>query len=201
MRNSPASDNQSVDFEALVQSIERSPVVAPADAADALRRVLGGVITGEGPTTLGRAHFSRTLDSIDAGLCARILIASGGDRSIPVSREEAELLIDIDAAAAERTDGGQFDILFAKAITHCVQAAVGQPVPPRHVALSPDTPLSSWAAPVAADADHEVMQWIVSEAKTRKRPNGTLMAIAAFLAGAAVSPITQSVVGVIDLGA
>ena len=98
--NSQYSDNQSVDFEALVQSIERSPFVAPADAADALRRVLGGVITGEGPTTLGRAHFSRTLDSIDAGLCARILIASGGDRSIPVSREKAELLIDIDAAGS-----------------------------------------------------------------------------------------------------
>lgn len=179
--------------------IERSSIVAPELAAAALKQVLDGIITGEGPTARGRVHFSRSLDGADAALCSRILVASGGDAGVPVSRAEAEILIDIDAAAAERSDNGEFDDLFAKAITHCVQAAVGQPVPPRHIALSPDTPLSSWAMPQSGSADHEVLQWIVSEAKSRKRRNDTLMAIAAFLLG--VTTLTHSLVGAFDLGA
>jgi hypothetical protein len=45
-------------------------------AAHALTIVRDGVITGEGPTTKGRIHFSRTLDAADAAWCARILTAT-----------------------------------------------------------------------------------------------------------------------------
>jgi hypothetical protein len=46
------------------------------DAQDIAAYVLGivrdGVITGEGPTTRGRIHFSRALDAQDVAWCARI---------------------------------------------------------------------------------------------------------------------------------
>ena len=45
-------------------------------AALALAVVRDGVITGEGPTTQGRVHFSRALDADDAAWCARILTAT-----------------------------------------------------------------------------------------------------------------------------
>jgi hypothetical protein len=45
-------------------------------AAHALTIVRDGVITGEGPTTKGRIHFSRSLDADDAAWCVRILTAS-----------------------------------------------------------------------------------------------------------------------------
>src|SRR6202795_176838 len=74
----------------------------------ALGIVRDGVITGEGPTTRGRIHFSRTLDAQDAAWCTRILTAVAvADR--PVSRAETEVLFEINAAAAERSDNGQFD--------------------------------------------------------------------------------------------
>jgi hypothetical protein len=106
-----------------------------------------GVITGEGPIASGRVHFSRTIDAEDAALCRRILIAAGGRTGTPVSREEADILIDIQEAVIERKDSGAFDELFAKAIAHHMIAAAGRAVPPRPVALASEKPLSPPGSP------------------------------------------------------
>src|SRR5262252_8064480 len=113
-------------------------------AAHALTVVRDGVITGEGPTTKGRIHFSRSLDADDAAWCARILTAVAVNDQ-PVSRAEAEALFEINEAATERTDAGRFDDLLTKAVAHHTASACGLPVPPRSVALSPETDIESWA--------------------------------------------------------
>ena len=97
-------------------------------AAHALTIVRDGVITGEGPTTKGRIHFSRELDADDAAWCARILTATAVEHQ-PVSRAEAEALFEINDAAAERSDDGVFDDLLAKAVVHHAASASGLPVP------------------------------------------------------------------------
>src|SRR6266851_708812 len=125
-------------------------------AAHALTIVRDGVITGEGPTTKGRIHFSRTLDADDAAWCARILAAVEHQ---PVSRAEAEALFEISDAAAERSDDGRFDDLLAKAVAHHAASESGLPVPPRTVALSPDTAIESWAPTRTAGVDTEVLDW------------------------------------------
>jgi hypothetical protein len=101
-------------FHSLIDAIERSKIEVPELSAAALCDVLRGGITGEGPTTTGRAHFSRALDPHDASLCARILNAAGGEAGAPVSQLEVNVLFDIDAVAAERTDSGRFDDLLVK---------------------------------------------------------------------------------------
>ena len=56
--------------------VETSDVPQPScrqTAAHALTIVRDGVITGEGPTTKGRIHFSRALDADDAAWCVRFL--------------------------------------------------------------------------------------------------------------------------------
>src|SRR5215469_17494726 len=93
-------------------------------AAHALTIVRDGVITGEGPTTKGRVHFSRALDADDAAWCARILTANAVEHQ-PVSRAEAEALFAINDAASERSDGGRFDDLLAKAVAHHAAAEAG----------------------------------------------------------------------------
>src|ERR1700754_3494508 len=125
-------------------AIETSKISCHKTAAQALTIVRDGVITGEGPTTKGRIHFSRALDAGDAAWCARILTAAAVEHQ-PVSRAEAEALFEINDAAAERTDEGLFDDLFAKAVVHHAASASGLPVPSRTVALSPDTAIESWA--------------------------------------------------------
>src|SRR5690349_15555948 len=159
-------------------------------AAHALTIVRDGVITGEGPTTRGRVHFSRALDADDADWCARILTARAVDHQ-PVSRAEAEAMFEINDAATERSDGGRFDDLLAKAVAHHAASVSGLPVPPRTVALSPDTDIESWGPTQAAGVNTEVLEWIASQMRGKRRSNRTLMAMVATLAGVAALPLVH----------
>jgi hypothetical protein len=160
-------------------------------AAHALTIVRDGVITGEGPTTKGRVHFSRELDADDTAWCARILTAAAVEHQ-PVSRAEAEALFEIDNAATERSDDGRFDDLLAKAIAHHAASVSGLPVPPRTVALSPDTDIESWAPAHAKGVDTEVLEWIASRMRGKHRANRRLMAMVATLVGVAALPLAKS---------
>ena len=194
------SVQQDHNFQSLMAAIEHSKIAVADLSAAALREVLTGVITGEGPTTAGRIHFSRTLDPGDAQLCARILTAAGGEAGEPVTRLEANLLFDIHAAAAERTDDGRFDDLLVKSVAHFALAEAGHMVPPRQVALDPGTELSSWASR-SADIDGEILDWIVSQVRNKRRLKSTLMGFAPFLTGigAKLSVAVPSLAAMVDL--
>src|SRR5262245_49922581 len=166
-------------------------------AVHALTIVRDGVITGEGPTTKGRIHFSRALDADDAAWCARILTAAAVEHQ-PVCRAEVEALLEIHDAAAERSDGGRFDDLLTKAVAHHSAAESGLPVPPRTVALAPDTDIASWAPAKAIKADTEALAWLASQMRGKRRSNRTLMAIVATVIGAAL-PLSQ-LPSVFDIG-
>ncbi len=173
---------------------------ARSHAASALAIVRDGVITGEGPTTKGRVHFSRALDADDAAWCARILTAAAISDQ-PVSRAEAEALFQINEAASERSDGGLFDDLFIKAIVHHATSASGLPVPSRTVARSPETEIDSWAPAKAVGVNTEVLEWIAKQMRGRQRSNQLLKGlVAATLVGAATIPLAQSLPTVLDLG-
>jgi hypothetical protein len=178
--------------------IELSRISCSDTAAQALTVVRDGVITGEGPTTKGRVHFSRVLDVFDTAWCARILTAAAVEHE-PVSRAEAEALFEINDAAAERSDGGRFDDLFAKAIVHHAASSSGLPVPPRALALSPETAIESWAPTKAVGVDTEVLEWIASQMRGKRRSNRTLMALVATIVGAATLPLVQ-LPNVFDIG-
>ena len=173
----------------LPTAAEPTAILEPSDiscrntAARALTVVRDGVITGEGPTTKGRVHFSRVLDADDAAWCARILTASAVEHQ-PVSRAEAEALFEIDDAAAERSDNGRFDDLLTKAVVHHAASASGLPVPSRTVALSPETAVESWAPRQAVNVDAEVLEWIASQMRGKRRSNRILMGLVATVVGA-----------------
>jgi hypothetical protein len=156
------------------------------------------VITGEGPTTKGRVHFSRALDADDAAWCARILTASAVEHE-PVSRAEAEALFEINDAATERSDDGRFDDLLAKAVVHHAASESGLPVPPRTVALSPETAIESWAPTHAAGVDIEVLEWIAAQMRGKRQSNRTLMAMVATFVGVAAVQVAQ-LPNVFDIG-
>jgi hypothetical protein len=160
-------------------AMSRSDITSHSVAA--LAQVCRAVITGEGPTVAGRVHFSRTLDADDAALCARILILAGRNGD-PVSRAEADALFDISAAGGERCDGGRFEVLLAKAVTHHVMSACGLNVPRREIALAAATPLESWTSAVEPDAD--MRSWL-NVCLRELRPGSTAgRAIATAISGA-----------------
>lgn len=192
--------NRETLFAELIRIIEHSPIANGEVAANALSVVRDGVITGEGPTAKGRVHFSRSLDGDDANWCARILAAPGMDDQ-PVSRAEAQMLFSIDEAAAERSDEGAFDALFARALVHHAAAASGLPVPSRAVALSHDTAIEDWAPTQAVGVDTEVLEWISSQMRGKRRRNTTLMSVVTtMLVGAATLPVAQGFTSLFDFG-
>jgi hypothetical protein len=182
----------------LIEAMETSQIADRTTAAQALAVVRDGVITGEGPTTRGRIHFSRALDADDAAWCVRILTAAGVEAQ-PVSRAEAEALFEINDAAAERSDDGLFDDLFAKAVVHHAASASGLPVPSRTIALSPDTAIENWAPTRAADLDIEVLDWIASQMRGKLHGNRTVIKLVATIIGAAILPQAQ-LPNLIDMG-
>jgi hypothetical protein len=145
------------------------------NSAAALAQVCRGIITGERPTVVGRAHFSRTIDADDTALCARILVLAGraGD---PVSRAEADALFDINAVAGDQRDGGRFDDLLAKAVVQHVLAACGRDVPSHDVALAPATELNAWAS--AIEISSEVKFWLEKRMSEMNRGGTAARAIA-----------------------
>jgi hypothetical protein len=184
------------------RGVETIDVLEPScrdTAAHALTIVRDGVITGEGPTTRGRVHFSRALDADDAAWCARILTARAVEHQ-PVSRAEAEALFEIHDAATERSDDGRFDDLLAKAVAHHAASESGLPVPPRTVALSPDTDIESWAPVQATSVDVEVLEWIASQMRGKRQGNRKLLAMVATFVGAAALPLAAQLPQVFDIG-
>ncbi len=185
-------------FQAVIAAVQASRIVTPDLAADALADLRNGIITGDGPTALGRAHFSRTIDAQDTAFCRQILMAP--ESQAPVSRKEADVLFEIDAAATERLDGGRFDDLFVKAVTHHAIATTGHSVPARDVALSATTPLEYWAAAAAMrSVDTDVLRWIAGHVRTRRRLSAALMTLASFLIGAGAAGAMDSLSSLVDL--
>lgn len=188
-------------FQDIVAAIEQAPHLASGLAVLALEQVRRGVVTGEGETTRGRVHFSRTIDATDAAMCEMILIAGGGDTGKPVTREEAEILFDIHAAGCDREDNGHFDDLFIKAIAHHVLAAAGHVVPPRAAALARTTAIGDWATPEEfAAIDREIAGWLDQHVRSNRYAGGPLQTIATFLVGAGISamPLTASLAAWLD---
>ncbi|MDH6258127.1 hypothetical protein [Bradyrhizobium sp. BR13661] len=186
---------------ALSKSVE-SPSLEPSccdTAAHALTIVRDGVITGEGPTTKGRMHFSRSLDADDTAWCARILTAVAVNDQ-PVSRAEAEALFEINEAATERTDGGRFDDLLAKAVAHYAASASGLKVPSRSVALAQDTDIESWAPSYASKVKSEMLEWIAGQMRGKRQNNRRLMAMVATFLGATALPLAGQLPNVFDIG-
>lgn len=183
-------------------ALETSQSLEPScrdTAAHALTIVRDGVITGEGPTTRGRVHFSRSLDSDDTAWCARILTAAAVNDQ-PISRAEAEVLFEINEAAAERTDGGRFDDLLAKAVAHHAAAASGLPVPPRSVALAEGTEIESWAPGYASRVNGSVLEWIAKQMRGKRQGNHRLTALVATFLGATALPLAAQLPAVFDIG-
>src|SRR6201986_4996315 len=179
-------------------ALEPSKISCRNTAAQALAVVRDGVITGEGPTTKGRVHFSRALDSHDAAWCERILTATAVKHQ-PVGRAEAAALFEIDNAAAERSDEGRFEDLLAKAVVHHAASVSGLPVPPRTVALSPETSIESWAPAKAVSVNTEVLEWIAAQMRSKRCSNRALKALVPTIVGVAALPLVQ-LPQVVDIG-
>jgi CheY-like chemotaxis protein len=196
----PTPGGSEAEFADILAEIAALKNPAPELAALALAEVWRGLVTGEGPSVRGRRHFSRTIDAGDAALCEHILIAAGGEAGAPVSRREADILIEIYDTALEREDGGRFDDLFVKALSHHIVAGWGRSVPPRSLALAHETPLNSWVSPAeVAMVDKSIGAWTAGRRPVKRTLSQAVHTAANIGPGA--GPLTASIARIIDLAA
>lgn len=126
------------ELELLVNVIDKARWVPPSLVRFALEQVKHAVLEGTGPLRSGKQLQPEVVGEADVALLRRILYAFGGEGSLAVTPEEAEVLFDIDEGTAERDNHPDWCDLFVKAIASCMMAASGYAAPPREIALARD---------------------------------------------------------------
>jgi hypothetical protein len=139
-------------FETLVRTLEQASDACPKLSVFAIQQLQTAIINGEGAAIGSRKHFSRTVDTEDAGLLYRILVAASGKEGMPVAREEADALFELHDATARSQNDTTFNDLFYRAIANYTLAASGHALEPRKEALSPEYVLSSRNRPSVEQA-------------------------------------------------
>jgi hypothetical protein len=122
-------------LELVINIIEKSRWVPETLVKFALETVKTAIVTGSGELRVGSDAKGGQITDGEVDLLRRIIYAFGGDGMIAVTRAEAEVLFDINAAVAEATIAPAFTDLFVKATLNAMMAASGYAVPSREIAL------------------------------------------------------------------
>jgi hypothetical protein len=126
------------EIELIVSVLDKARWSPQSLVRFALEQVRHAVIDGSGPLRSGHLLEPGLVSQADVELLRRILYAFGSDGNIAVTRPEAEVLFDIDAATAGADNHPAWGDLFVKAIASSVMAASGYATPPREQALARD---------------------------------------------------------------
>ena len=73
-------------------------------------------------------------------------------------------------------------------------------MPPRSVALSPETEIESWAPGYATRVKREMLEWIAGQMRGKRQGNRRLMAMVATFLGATALPLAGQLPNVFDIG-
>ncbi len=123
------------EFELLVHVIEQATSAPASLAALALRQVELAIMEGRGPLR-GDGIERRRLSKDAVDILRRIVYAFGGNGAVTVTRSEAEVLFDLNDAAAGADNDPSWNDLFVKAIASYLMAVSGYAAPSREQALA-----------------------------------------------------------------
>lgn len=133
--------NSRADLDLAVAVMERARWSPISLARFALNQVRMAAIDGTGPLRTTSSVGAGKITDNEVDLLRRILYAFGGEGHIAVTRDEAEVLFDIDDALADRDPNPAWTDLFVKAVANVVMASSGYAVPSREEALRRETSL------------------------------------------------------------
>lgn len=123
------------ELELLVKVVEAAVSTPPSLSAFALKQVANAVVEGRGPLARGRSLEPGIVGAADVELMRRILFAFGGQGAVGISREEAEVLFDLNDRSREADNHPAWSDLFVKCVANFLMAARGYAVLSRQEAL------------------------------------------------------------------
>lgn len=122
----------------------------------ALEQVKRAVVTGSGPLRAQDGVPAGTITVGEVDLLRRILYAFGGDGHVAVTRNEADVLFDIDEAVENAAPNAAWTDLFVKAVANVIMSTSGYAVPSREEALRQEASLTG------ADQKTSVLAFLLS---------------------------------------
>lgn len=129
------------EFELVVNVLDKARWAPVSLAKFALEQVKTAVLTGIGPTRQNRPGAAGTITDAEVDVLRRILYAFAGDGHVAITRDEADVLFDIDEAVANTAPNPAWTDLFVKAVANVIMAASGYAVPSREEALRQESSL------------------------------------------------------------
>jgi hypothetical protein len=123
------------ELELLICILEKAKSVPPCLNLYALNQVKRTVLSGEGVTRSGKKLKAGVVTEADVDILRRILYAYGSGNNIGITSDEAELLFDINDAAAKANNHPSWNVLFAQAIANHLMMAQGHIAKSREVTL------------------------------------------------------------------
>jgi hypothetical protein len=138
------------ELELLIKVMETATSAPPSLSAFALKQVAAAVIDGQGPLADGRTLEPGVIGAADVEMMRRILFAFGGHGAVGISREEAEVLFDLNDRSREADNHPAWSDLFVKCVANFLMAARGYAVLSREEALRREAWLDAPTGGVAA---------------------------------------------------
>lgn len=129
-------------FDLAVSVLEKARWAPVSLTEFALDQVKQAVITGAGALRAPGSAPAGTITPSEVELLRRILYAFGGDGRVAVTRNEANVLFDIDEAVENAAPNPAWTDFFVKAIANVIMAASGYAVPSREEALRQEASLT-----------------------------------------------------------
>ena len=132
-----------IELDLAVSVIDKARWAPVSLAKFALDQIKHAVVTGTGPLRDNPSAAAGTITAGEVDLLRRILYAFGGDGHVAITREEADVLFDIDEAVARAAPNPAWTDLFVKAVANVIMATSGYAVPSREQALRQEASLDT----------------------------------------------------------
>lgn len=123
----------------LLTVLEKARWSPPSLVRLVMEQVRLAVATGSGPLRSGQLTDRGAITESDIALVRRALVAFAGEAGIAVTRDEADTLVEINAAIAPGKSSPAWTELFVKAVGNAVLASLGHATPARAEALREET--------------------------------------------------------------
>jgi len=124
------------ELELLVKVLAKADKCPPALAGYALAQIAYAVVEGEGPLARGMSLTKGVIGEAEVELLRTVLYAAGGANGISISKQEAEILFDLNDHTDENANHPSWQDLFVRATANYLMAVSSYQAPSRSEALA-----------------------------------------------------------------